>query len=551
MTALLVISLTYALSTAGRREFGLPPGPSILPVVGNLHLFPRIRVHMQFQIWAHRWGDVFSLKIASGTIVVLSSATAVKELVDKTGWNASDRPSMFLVDKITDGNHMGFMKYGPQLRSLKKLLSYALSPQAVVKHIPMQEAESSQLLNDLLEKPEDFYYAIRRHTHSVAKCMVYGVRIPHYTSPDATEFFEALHAFEHTVSPGTHPPIDLLPFLKYVPMRWAPWMRDCEDVKRRRDALLWRLYEECEDRMNKGEDPRSLLEETILKREELELDKAAVAHLGIVMLEGGTDTSAAYLQSLVLLLTACPNAQKTAQNAIDAVVGDARLPVLDDVKQLPYIEALIKEVTRYRPMLPMGLPHAMRDDENYKGYLIPRDAMLFVNLWAIFHDPQVFDNPDIFDPERYLKTEFGTKLEEQGRDFRDTYVFGSGRRMCPGMHIAHQTMALTTMRLLWAFDFRPAVDATTMQPVKVDLEDFSSDITLAPRPFRCSITPRSVQRTQVVRNSFVDATSTFKQFEDGLTAKCGIGSRIAHKTIGVNELMDSYKQMNLQKLTLS
>lgn len=62
------------------------------------------------------------------------------------------------------------------------------------------------------------------------------------------------------------------------------------------------------------------------------------------MLEGGTDTSAAYLQSLVLLLTACPNAQKTAQNAIDAVVGDARLPVLDDVKQLPYIEALIKEV---------------------------------------------------------------------------------------------------------------------------------------------------------------------------------------------------------------
>lgn len=54
-------------------------------------------------------------------------------------------------------------------------------------------------------------------------------------------------------------------------------MRDCEDVKRRRDALLWRLYEECEDRMNKGEDPRSLLEETILKREKLELDKSALA----------------------------------------------------------------------------------------------------------------------------------------------------------------------------------------------------------------------------------------------------------------------------------
>lgn len=70
----------------------------------------------------------------------------------------------------------------------------------------------------------------------------------------------------------------------------------------------------------------------------------AYSYLGIVMLEGGTDTSAAYLQSLVLLLTACPKVQKIAQKAIDAVVGDARLPVLDDIKQLPYIKALIKEV---------------------------------------------------------------------------------------------------------------------------------------------------------------------------------------------------------------
>lgn len=68
------------------------------------------------------------------------------------------------------------------------------------------------------------------------------------------------------------------------------------------------------------------------------------SYLGIAILEAGTDTSAAYLQSLVLLLTAFPDIQKIAQEAIDAVVGDARLPVLDDLKQLPYISALIKEV---------------------------------------------------------------------------------------------------------------------------------------------------------------------------------------------------------------
>lgn len=123
----------------------------------------------------------------------------------------------------------------------------------------------------------------------MAKCIVYGVRVPHYTSPDATAFFEALHALEHTVSPGTHPPIDLLPFLKYVPRKWASWMQDCEDVKRRRDVLHWRLYKECEDRMNKGEDPRSLLEETILKREELELEKAAVVYVSLLFYLGLAD----------------------------------------------------------------------------------------------------------------------------------------------------------------------------------------------------------------------------------------------------------------------
>jgi len=407
---------------------------------------------------------------------------------------------------------------GPRLRSLKKLLSHSLSPQAVVKYIPIQEAESSQLLCDLLEKPEDFYYAIRRHTHSVAKCIVYGTRIPHYTSPDATSFFEALHALEHTVSPGTYPPIDLLPILKYIPRGLAPWMQACDDVKKRRDELHWRLYQECEDRTRRDEDPRSMMEETILKQKELDLDRAAVAYLGIVLLEGGTDTSAAYLMSLILLVTAFPDVQKTAQKAIDAVVGDARLPVLNDIKQIPYIAALIKEVVRYRPMLPMALPHAMLEDDNYRGYFIPRETMLFVNLWAIFHDPNVFEEPDAFNPERYLKNEFGTKTEEQGRDFRDTLVFGSGRRVCPGMHVAQDTMALTTMRLLWAFNFEPAKDPTTMRPIKVDIEDFSSNLTLAPRPFRCTITPRSAQHAQVSKSSFMDATHAFKPFEEGLTA---------------------------------
>lgn len=111
-------------------------------------------------------------------------------------------------------------------------------------------------------------------------------------------------------------------------------------------------------------------------------------------------------------------------------------------------------------MLPMGLPHAMLESDSvshnactmsrilnslqYRGYVIPRDATIVMNICtcachpaccflddiaagAIFHDPEVFENPEVFEPERYLKSKFGTKTEEHGRDLRDTLVFGAGR----------------------------------------------------------------------------------------------------------------------------
>ncbi|KAG8220288.1 hypothetical protein J3R82DRAFT_3543 [Butyriboletus roseoflavus] len=115
-----------------------------------------------------------------------------------------------------------------------------------------------------------------------------------------------------------------------------------------------------------------------------------------------------------------------------------------------------------------------------------------------------------------MKNKFGTKTEEHGKDLRDTLVFGAGRRICPGMHIAEHTMELTTLRLLWAFDFHPVRDQVTAQPIELDIEDYTSTITLAPRPFRCQIVPRSPHRARVIRRSFADATNTLKLFEDGL-----------------------------------
>ena len=78
-----------------------------------------------------------------------------------------------------------------------------------------------------------------------------------------------------------------------------------------------------------------------------------------------------------------PECQKAAQAELDAVVGPDRLPEFSDYDRLPYVKAFVKELTRWHISLPMGLPHATVDDDEYNGYFIPAGTIVNVNLWYV------------------------------------------------------------------------------------------------------------------------------------------------------------------------
>lgn len=152
-----------------------------------------------------------------------------------------------------------------------------------------------------------------------------------------------------------------------------------------------------------------------------------------------------------------PAVQKKAQAEIDAVVGNDRLPEVNDRPNLPYLEAVLMEVLRYHPIGPMGtfglyiqkscsvglrhslgIPHCVAQDDVYKGMFIPKDSIVLVNLWygawfgrvvqmanvppnrLIAHNPEIYPNPDKFDPERFYGEQ--KQLDPQ------TFVYGFGRR---------------------------------------------------------------------------------------------------------------------------
>ncbi|KAF8209627.1 cytochrome P450 [Mycena galopus ATCC 62051] len=514
LTLGLLLCLFVWLRKVGSREAGLPPGPPTLPLLGNLHVFPTEFIHYKLTEWARKYGGIYSLKVGSGTVVVLTDPAAVRELMDRRSGSTVDRPPMHVVDLVTGGLTMVCETW----RTLRRTAHAILTPQASARHLPIQQAEASQLLHDILCQPQalsGFYTHIRRYSNSVILSVLYGKRAPRYETPETTAFFNAQHEWDLLLEPGATPPVDLIPLLKYVPERWAKWKRDCAKTRKLQRELYFGLLDETKERLSRGDENGSYMEEVLTRQEEFGMNREMAGYLGGTLIEGGSDTTSYYLQSLILALIAYPDVQRRAHEEIDRVVGEHRMPTLEDLEEMPYIRAMILEAHRFRPVAPL-LPHSTLTTEEYNGFIIPQGATIFVNVWGIFHDPELYDDPESFIPARYLLSENGTKPGVDGSDLRPTLPFGVGRRICAGIHMAQNSINLNAMNLVWAFDFTIDVDADG-NPIKLDTFDYQKGILAGPRPFKCKITPRSTERAELIEREFLEAADTFSKFEFGLS----------------------------------
>ena len=169
-------------------------------------------------------------------------------------------------------------------------------------------------------------------------------------------------------------------------------------------------------------------------------------------------------------MIAFPEVQRRAQAEIDVVVGRDRLPTFADAPHLPYVRAVIKEVLRWRPTPPFGMPHAATEEDWYEGMYIPKGAVCISNLWHCNHDRAVFgEDADEFRPERHLD-EHGESLPGPVETNQAGHVaFGFGRRICIGKDLANDSLFISTVRILWAAKLERARDETGKE-VPLDVE---------------------------------------------------------------------------------
>ncbi|KAI8932356.1 hypothetical protein NX059_010548 [Plenodomus lindquistii] len=525
LTFALVVLIAYRLRNFGRRPANYPPGPPTLPLIGNLHLMPKEKGHLQFQKWAQEYGPIYSLILGTKVMIVLNSDQAIKDLLDKRSGIYSSRPEMYIGQLVSGGLRMVLMKYGDTWRMIRRIVHNNLNLKAAKTYVPYQDLENKAMLVGLLDSPDLFADHINRYTNSLTTQMIFGFRTISIDDPKLKQLYSGFENFSEAAGAQTAALLDLFPVLRSLPDAFLPLRRYAKKLHEKESELYVGHWLRIKNAIKSGKPRPCFCVDLVRAQDELRFSDSLAAYVSGSLLEAGSDTTSAELVGFIQAMILHPAAAKAAQDELDRVCG-SRFPTMDDESQLPYIRASIKETCRWMPTGILGIPHAVIQDDEYMGYKIPKDAGVLWNVWAIHMDPARHADPHCFDPSRYLGDEQTAQEAATNPDAtkRDHFLFGAGRRLCQGTHIAERSMFLAIARMLWAFDILPALDDGG-QPLLPDAANLTEGLVVRPKPFPARFIPRSKERADMVRQEWekmeclLDEEKQWKVLPEGLIWK--------------------------------
>jgi cytochrome P450 len=484
---LAVLLVSYCLYLDRRRTQGLPPGPPLLPIIGNLHLAPSSKPWNTYRQWFNQYGPIYRVIYGQQTLIMLGDYETAHDLFDKRSNIYSSRPRLPMAfECVAKEMHPVFMPYGNRYRIHQRLQGSYLNPRSSETYTELQELESKQLVFELLSS-NDFHYQFYRFNASVMTALAYGKRCPRGDEPELKATDQIMRNLVDAARVGTWI-VDAIPQLNVLPSILAPWKRHADKLYAFESGAHARNFANAEkNSWNWCKQVSSKPESKLMPHLELNY---SVGNTYIA----GSDTTSMTLEYCVLAAVLHPAAVKKAQAELDSIVGSSRLPTLRDKDRLPYIAAFVKEVLRWRPLLLCGMPHATTEEDVYMGYRIPKGAVVMAISWAISQDESIFPDPEDFNPDRWI----------QNPDLPLGCAWGWGRRACPGRYIAYNSLFIIVAQLLWAFDVErtyEVVDGVRVE-VKIDSLARTDGLSSAPEPFEVIFKVRSEEAEKVVRREW-------------------------------------------------
>nr|AJD87473.1 cytochrome P450 CYP76AD5 [Beta vulgaris]ALT04751.1 hypothetical protein [Beta vulgaris] len=454
-----------------KKSNKLPPGPKRMPIFGNIFDLGE-KPHRSFANLAKIHGPLVSLQLGSVTTVVVSSADVAKEMFLKNDQALANRT---IPDSVRAGDHdklsMSWLPVSAKWRNLRKISAVQLlSTQRLDASQAHRQSKVQQLLeyvHDCSKKgqPVDIGRAAFTTSLNLLSNTFFSVELASHESSASQEFKQLMWNIMEEIGRPNY--ADFFPILGYL---------DPFGIRRRLAGYFDQLIAVFQDIIGERQKIRSanlsggkqttndILDTLLNLYDEKELSMGEINHLLVDIFDAGTDTTASTLEWAMAELVKNPDMMVKVQDEIEQAIGKGCSMVQEsDISKLPYLQAIIKETLRLHPPTVFLLPRKADADVELYGYVVPKNAQVLVNLWAIGRDPKVWKNPEVFSPERFLES----NIDYKGRDF-ELLPFGAGRRICPGLTLAYRMLNLMMANFLHSYDWKLE---DGMHPKDLDMDE--------------------------------------------------------------------------------
>ncbi|CAK9224517.1 unnamed protein product, partial [Sphagnum troendelagicum] len=426
-----------------------PPGPPNWPIVGSL-FYLRKSFHRSVEDLAKKYGPIMYLRLGYLNYIIISNAEMAFQVLNIHDEDFASRPSSIIRKYLSfEYSNLTFAPYGDNYRLLRKICVTKLLTRTRLKTFElMRQEEVACMVENILKHNQEGKLVKMRPifqqlTYNNMCRMMFGKCLDFVFKKEFDDLIDCVIKIGSLFNIS-----DLIPILKPFDVQGIE--KQLKHMRNRMENSLSKILNECRNKKKMVVDsivPNFV--ETLLNYDE-KLDERSIMGVLMDMLAGAVDSSAFTMEWALSELICQPKIMKRAQEELDTVVGRTRPVLMSDLPNLLYLQAIIKETLRLHPVFPLGVPHSNGEDVQLLNYKIPANTTVFINLWAIGRDPKIWKNPLEFNPDRFSNS----NINVRGSNY-NLLPFGSGRRQCPGLHLAQLMLEYSIATLLHVFEWFP------------------------------------------------------------------------------------------------
>ncbi|OCT81370.1 hypothetical protein XELAEV_18028189mg [Xenopus laevis] len=459
-----------------------PPGPTPLPVIGNLLIMNMKKPHLTFMELAKKYGSVFSVQLGTEKVVVLCGYNTVKDALINHADEFSERPKIPIFEDVSKGYGLIFA-HGENWRVMRRFTLTTLRDFGMGKKtIEDRIYEESDCLVESFKSYKGEPFENTLVMNAAVSNIIVSILLGHRFDYQDTALLKLIKIINENVKLMGSPMVMLYNTYPSV-VQWLPGNhKTVAENTLKLLNFLQETFTKHRDQLDVN-DQRDLIDAFLVKQQEEKSSSTMFFHnqnltLLVANLFGaGMETTSTTLRWGLLLMMKYPEIQKKIQDEIDRVIGSAQ-PQAEHRKQMPYTDAVIHEIQRFANIAPSNLPHATTKDVTFRGYFIPKGTQVIPLLTSVLQDEAYFKKPEEFYPEHFLDSE-GHFVKNEA-----FLPFSAGRRSCAGETLAKMELFLFFTKLLQNFTFQPPPGA------EVQLTS-GEGFTSSPLPHKICALPRT------------------------------------------------------------